>query len=219
MTQPLEEKYADLEPGIRAFMIAGERFYPPGAINFTMAEQRAFYDRYAAHFRKPRPSGVLTSDFATGSIPCRLYRKAGITKAPVLLYLHGGGYMLGGLESHDDICAEICDGAAVDVVSVHYRLAPEHPFPAAFDDTLAVYNHLTGLYRGLVIGGDSAGGNLAAAACLKLRDEGGKMPAGQVLIYPGPPRRYDQRLLYHPGQCAGALHRRPAVLSRCLRGR
>ena len=185
MSQPLEEKYAELEPGIGAFMIAGERFYPPDAVNFTLAKQRAFYDRYAAHFRKPRPPGVLTSDFATGSIPCRLYQKAGALDPPVLLYLHGGGYMLGGLESHDDICAEICEGAAVDVVSVHYRLAPEHPFPAAFEDTLTVYRYLTGQYRRRLIGGDSAGGNLAAAACLKLRDEGGELPAGQVLIYPG----------------------------------
>ena len=178
MTQPPQEKYPDLEPGIRAFMIAGERFYPPDAVNFTLAEQRAFYDRYAAHFRKPRPSGVSTSDFATGSIPCRLYQKAGTVNPPILLYLHGGGYVLGGLESHDDICAEICDGAAVDVVSIHYRLAPEHPFPAAFEETLAVYRNLTGQYRRLLIGGDSAGGNLAAAACLKLRDEGAIMPAG-----------------------------------------
>ncbi len=170
---------------MRAFMIAGERFYPPDAVNFTLAEHRAFYDRYCAHFRKPRPDTVAATDFAVAHIPCRHYQKAGIATAPVLLYLHGGGYMLGGLESHDDICAEICDGAAVDVVSVHYRLAPEHPFPAAFEDTLAVYRHLTGRYRAVVIGGDSAGGNLAAAACLMLRDGGGAMPAGQVLIYPG----------------------------------
>jgi acetyl esterase len=166
-------------------MIAGERFYPPDAVNFTLAEQRAFYDRYAAHFRKPRPASVTASDFSVGPIPCRLYRKTGMVNPPVLLYLHGGGYMLGGLESHDDICTEICDGSGANVVGIHYRLAPEHPFPAAFEDGLAVYRDLAERFSRVVIGGDSAGGNLAAALCLKLRDEGGAMPVGQVLIYPG----------------------------------
>ena len=66
---------------------------------------------------------------------------------PVMLYLHGGGYVLGGLESHDDVCAEISDGAGIAVVGVNYRLAPEHPFPAAFDDAWAVLQHLSGQYR------------------------------------------------------------------------
>lgn len=182
MSQPPHEKYADLEPGIRAFMIAGERFYPPEAVTFTMAEQRTFYDLYAAHFRKPRPVSVTATDFNVGRVPCRRYQKAGTSNPPELLYLHGGGYVLGGLDSHDDVCAEICDQAGVDVVGVHYRLAPENPFPAALEDVLAVCRHLGGT---MMIGGDSAGGNLAAATCLKLRDRGEAMPAGQVLIYPG----------------------------------
>ena len=186
MTDPLEQKYAGLEdPGIRAFLIAGEKFYPPDAVNFTMAEQRAFYDRYCAHFRRPRPSTVITTEFSIGSIKCRLYRKQEADNAPILLYLHGGGYVLGGLESHDDVCAEICEGAAVDVVAVRYRLAPEHPFPAAFDDCWAVLQHLAKDHTRIVVGGDSAGGNLSAALALKARDEGGPKLAGQVLIYPG----------------------------------
>jgi acetyl esterase len=182
MTQPPDEKYADLEPGIAAFMIAGERFYPPGAVNFTLDEQREFYDRYCVHFRKPRPAAVAATDFSVGHVPCRRYHRAGTSDPPVLVYLHGGGHVVGGLDSHDDVCAEICDQAGVDVVGIHYRLAPENPFPAALEDALAVYRHLRGM---IVIGGDSAGGNLAAATCLKLRDAGEAMPAGQVLIYPG----------------------------------
>ncbi|HLF21742.1 MAG TPA: alpha/beta hydrolase, partial [Aestuariivirga sp.] len=186
MSDPLELKYAGLkDPGIRAFMIAGERFYPPGAVDFSMAEQRAFYDKYCAHFRKLRPAGVTTEDFRVGDVPCRLYRSDATEKPPVLLYLHGGGFVLGGLESHDDVCAEICDGADVAVVAVEYRLAPEHPFPAAFEDCRQVLRYLGQHYSKIAVGGDSAGGNLAAALALKARDEGGPKLMGQVLIYPG----------------------------------
>jgi acetyl esterase len=186
MADAIEKKYADLQDaGIRDFMIAGERFYPPDAVNFTMAEQRAFYDAYCAHFRKPRPAGVDSADVAPGGIACRHYRKAGTTDAPVMIYLHGGGFVLGGLDSHDDVCAEICDGAAIDVMAVDYRLAPEHPFPAAFEDGWAVLNDAATRHSRIIIGGDSAGGNLAAAIAIKARDAGGPRLRGQVLIYPG----------------------------------
>jgi acetyl esterase len=186
MTDPLERKYASLkDPGIRAFMIAGERFYPPDAVNFTMAQQREFYDKYCAHFRKPRPAGVVVSDFKVGDVPCRLYKpKAGKTY-PVMLYLHGGGHVLGGVDSHDDVCAEICDRAGMAVVGVNYRLAPEHPFPAAFDDCWTVLQALAVEYQHVIVGGDSAGGNLSAALSLKSRDEAGPKISGLVVIYPG----------------------------------
>ncbi len=182
----IEKKYAHLEdPGIRDFLIAGERFYPPDAVDFTMPEQRAFYDRYCAHFRKPRPHVVKTEDVRLGSVPCRHYRKDGTPDAPVMIYLHGGGYVLGGLDSHDDVCAEICEAAAIDVIAVDYRLAPEHPFPAAFEDGFAVLTAVAERFSDIIIGGDSAGGNLSAAIALKARDEGGPKLKGQVLIYPG----------------------------------
>ena len=186
MIDPLEKKYAGLmDPGIRAFLIAGERIYPPDATGFSMTEQREFYDKYCAHFRKPRPAGVTTEDFRVGDVPCRLYRSEVTEKPPVLLYLHGGGFVLGGLDSHDDVCAEICDGAGVAVVAVQYRLAPEHPFPAAFEDCRQVLQYLGQRYAKIAVGGDSAGGNLAAALALKARDDGGPRLMGQVLIYPG----------------------------------
>ena len=182
----IETKYARLEdPGIRDFLIAGERFYPPDAVNFTMAEQRAFYDRYCAHFRKPRPAGVAAEDLRYGGVPCRHYRLAGTENAPLLVYLHGGGFVLGGLDSHDDVCAELCAGARIDVVAVDYRLAPEHPFPAAFEDGWAALKAVASTNAEIIIGGDSAGGNLAAALCLKARDEEAPRLKGQVLIYPG----------------------------------
>ena len=182
----IEKKYSGLaDPGIREFLIAGERFYPPDAVNFTMAEQRAFYDRYCAHFRKPRPAGVVTEDVAYGGVPCRHYRPAGAMDLPVLVYLHGGGFVLGGLDSHDDVCAEICGGARIEVVAVDYRLAPEHPFPAAFEDGWAALKAVASTNAEIIVGGDSAGGNLAAALAIKARDDEAPRLKGQVLIYPG----------------------------------
>jgi acetyl esterase len=182
----IETKYAWLEdPGIRDFLIAGERFYPPDAVSFTMAEQRAFYDRYCAHFRKARPAGVAAQDVHFGSVACRHYRPKGTTGLPVLVYLHGGGFVVGGLDSHDDVCAELCEGARIEVVSVDYRLAPEHPFPAALDDAWAALKAVASINAEIIVGGDSAGGNLAAALALKARDEEAPRLKGQVLIYPG----------------------------------
>jgi acetyl esterase len=191
MHDPLAAKYAQLvDPGIRRFMIEGERFYPPDAVNFTLAEQRAFYDRYCAHFGKPRPPSVTLHDFNAGSVPCRLYKSDATPRPPVLLYLHGGGFVLGSLDSHDDVCAEICEGADIAVVAVQYRLSPVKIFPAAFDDCWSALKHVAETELGvdrakIIVGGDSAGGNLAAALAMKARDEGAPKLLGQVLIYPG----------------------------------
>ena len=176
----MSEKYTHLQDsGIREFLIAGDAFYPANAVNFTMAEQRDFYNKYCAHFRKPRPASITVTDFKVGAIPCRRYTHKSPTAK--LLYLHGGGFVVGGLESHDDICAELAEGTNVEVTAVQYRLAPEHPFPAAFDDCWAVLKTL----GTCIVAGDSAGGNLAAALSLKARDENRPHIAGQVLIYPG----------------------------------
>jgi len=102
-----------------------------------------------------------------------------------VLYLHGGGFVLGGLESHDDVCAEIAAKTGVDVVSIDYRLAPEHLHPAQLDDAEAAYVGLGEHYACIIVAGDSAGGNLAAALCLRCAARGLKQPEGQVLIYPG----------------------------------
>jgi acetyl esterase len=119
-------------------MIAGERFYPVAAVNFTMAEQREFYERYCAHFRKPRPSGITTEDFSRGTAACHIYRPKREMDYPVLPCLHDGGYVLGGLESHDNVCAEIIDRGDLIMIGVHYRLAPENPFRTALDDAWAM---------------------------------------------------------------------------------
>jgi monoterpene epsilon-lactone hydrolase len=186
MSESQTKKYESLEPGIRAFLIEGESLYPENAVEFTMDEQRAFYDRYCAHFRKPRPAAVSAEDFTVGAVPCRRYRKTGTQGVPVMLYLHGGGYVVGGLDSHDDVCAEICDGAGIDVVAVQYRLAPEHPFPAAHDDACAAWEALAAEVPPdrIAIGGDSAGGGLAFALLRQLIARKAPLPAGVVAFSP-----------------------------------
>ncbi|MFW6077207.1 MAG: alpha/beta hydrolase, partial [Hyphomicrobiales bacterium] len=175
-------------------MAESDSLYPADAVAYSMPEQRAFYDRMCAHFRKARPPGIAVEDRTVagpdGPVAIRIYRPSAEPSLPVLLYLHGGGFVVGGLDSHDDICAELAQRANLAVVAVDYRLAPEHRFPAAFDDCWAV---LTALANGklgldaarLVVAGDSAGGNLAAAVAMRARDLGGPRLAGQVLVYPG----------------------------------
>jgi acetyl esterase len=173
-------KYPQLkDPGIIAFLEEGEKLYPENAVDFTMAEQRAFYDKYCAHFAGKRPSSLKIDDFKVGTVLCRRYSPP--TPNAKLLYLHGGGFVVGGLESHDSICADLADQAGVEVVAVEYRLAPECPFPAAFDDCWAVFE----AEKPTLIGGDSAGANLSAAVAIHARDKGIAGLKGQVLIYPG----------------------------------
>lgn len=126
-----------------------------------------------------------------GDIPVRIYRPAGDGPFGVLVYLHGGGWTLGGLDTHDHPCRVLCAEASVIVVSVDYRLAPEHPFPAALDDCWAalrwVADHadqLGGRPDRIAVGGDSGGGNLAAVLALLARDNGGPELALQLLVYP-----------------------------------
>lgn len=181
------------EPGIRRFMAESDSLYPADAVAFTMAEQRAFYDRLCAHFRKARPPGVTAEDRDVlgpgGPIAIRIYRPSPEQGLPVVLYLHGGGKVVGGLDSHDDICAELADRSGTIVVAVDYRLAPEHRFPAAFDDCWSVLEALADGDLGIgadriVVAGDSAGGNLAAVVALMARDRSGPALRHQVLLYP-----------------------------------
>lgn len=173
-------KYPQLtDAGIIAFLEEGERLYPDNAVNFTLDEQRAFYDRYCQHFAGRRPINVAILDFNVGVVKCRRYTPQ--QARAKLLYLHGGGFVVGGIESHDAICADLADLAQVEVTAVEYALVPEYPFPAAFNQCWAVLQSL----GPCVVAGDSAGGNLAAALCLKARDSGMTQIKGQVLIYPG----------------------------------
>ncbi len=172
-----------------AFIERTNSYYPPDTIDRTIDEQRAIYDRMCREFHAGYPEGIRAEDSAISApgraIPVRIYRSEVPDAAAMVLYVHGGGFILGGLDSHDDVCAELCARTGYEVVSVDYRLAPEHFHPAAFDDALAAFEWAASTYdQPILLCGDSAGGNLAAAVSHTTRGHQ-RRPAGQVLIYPG----------------------------------
>lgn len=153
--------------------------YPPDTASLSIANQRAIYDRMCRVFFRGYPEGVTAEDRVIAGVPCRIYPGAG----PAVVYLHGGGFVVGGLHSHDDVCAEIRARTGLQVVAVDYRLSPEHLHPAALNDCCAVIRQI-GAEGPVILAGDSAGANLAAAASHLLRGSGVTI-LGQVLIYPG----------------------------------
>ena len=133
-------------------------------------------------------------DFEAGGVKCRLYRSSDSTSAPLLIYYHGGGWVIGDLDTHDDICRKLARDAKCSVVAVDYRLAPEHPAPAALDDCIAATKWMFSNAATIgvdpariAIGGDSAGGNLAALVSL----HAGVNPVFQLLVYPATDMRMD----------------------------
>jgi acetyl esterase len=175
------------DPEVLAFIARADAFYPANANELPIAENRAYYDRFAAELRGPPPPGVTWSDFRIAAegreIPTRRY--TGGPSHACILYMHGGGYILGGLESHHDVCLWLCAKTRLDLVAVDYRLAPEHVHPAQGDDCEAAFLHVAAEGSPIVVAGDSAGGNLAAGLCLRRLAKGAPAPVGQVLAYAG----------------------------------
>jgi acetyl esterase len=143
----------------------------------------------------PRPEVASVEDLEVpgpaGPVPIRVYRPSEERELPVLVYFHGGGFAICSIETHDPTCRELANAAGCAVVSVGYRLAPEHRFPAAPEDCYAalsfVARHaeaLGGDPARIAVGGDSAGGNLSAVVALLARDRGGPVLCHQLLVYP-----------------------------------
>jgi acetyl esterase/lipase len=138
------------------------------------------------------PQEVATvRDLSAGSVPVRVYAPSADQPLPALVFFHGGGWVKGSLQSHDVVCRALANGAGCVVVSVDYRLAPEHQFPAAIDDAFASVQYVAAHAAELgidpdrlAVAGDSAGGNLAAGVALLARDSGGPRLVHQLLIYP-----------------------------------
>lgn len=185
----------NLDPGIKAFIDLTNELYGDEAEHAAVDDQRQAYLELCRAFARPHPTGVSAVDRTLRNegidIPVRVYRPDISGALPAVLYFHGGGWVLGDLDSHDSITADICGRTGAVVIAVQYRLAPEHLFPAAFDDCFAALCHVAehagefGIDGArITVCGDSAGGNLTAAVALAARDRNGPALAGQVLIYP-----------------------------------
>lgn len=180
------------DPEVLAFIEKTEAFYPADAASASIGTQRAYYDALCAAFRGERPEVVrvedrlVEADAPRRDIPVRLYQHRSERRAEAtLLYCHGGGFVVGGLDSHDEICALFCAATGLTVVSVDYRLAPEHVYPAQLDDAEWIYRDLRSRYQTVLVAGDSAGGWLCASLSVRCHRTGARKPDGQLLIYPG----------------------------------
>lgn len=162
---------------------------PAEMIRMGYVAQRAGLDAGA-----PKDLDVRDLEVAGGAGPikARLYAPKGAAgTGPGLVYFHGGGFVIGNLDTHDDFLRRLCKASGVRVLSVDYRLAPEHPFPAAHDDALAAtrwaFDHAAEIGfdpARIAVGGDSAGGNLSACMALEMRGDPGRKLAFQLLLYP-----------------------------------
>lgn len=166
---------------------------PVDIVDVPPTKGRVIIDREARLGAGPRVEVEHVLEHEIAGVRVRHYRPEGVNLSDELatvVYFHGGGWTLGSLDSHDNTCRYLCARAGVAVVSVDYRLAPENPFPSGLEDCEAVVKEILGGRVGgtdpnaVVVAGDSAGGNLAAAVCLKLRDTGERLPILQMLFVP-----------------------------------
>jgi acetyl esterase len=187
-----------LHPQAQAMVDAMARMPVVPLDQLSVDQAREQFARTRAPFLAPAQEVGALSDLAipgpAGRLRIRAYRPMGSRRGeplPAMVYFHGGGWVFGDLDSHDPLCCELCNLAHCAIVSVDYRRAPEHRFPAAVDDSIAAIRYVVehaadfGIDASrLAVGGDSAGGNLATVAALTLRDQGGPRLTLQVLIYP-----------------------------------
>lgn len=190
-----------LDPGFQAMLEAQAKAMgdqpAPDMDALPLALVRGGYRMQRQAADRSPPKDVEARDLAVaggaGEIPARLYTPSGAsTPSGLLVYFHGGGFVIGDLESHDGHCRRLAAGAGCRILSVDYRLAPEHPFPAGHDDALAAtrwaFDHAADIGADparIAVGGDSAGGNLAASLALDLRDDPMRRIVFQLLLYPG----------------------------------
>lgn len=180
-----------LDPGMKTYCDALAAQTPPGAEKWPLARQRAEWDELCRQFRSPRPDNVEVFEIMANGVFVRMFRPKNATHAAGILYSHGGGWVLGSCETHDDICAELAAGSGCIVALFDYRLAPEHPHPAQLEDTLKVWRWIWkegadfDIDRTRIIAaGDSCGGQMSVALALTLREMGLPQVLGMVLIYP-----------------------------------
>ncbi|MFD7160884.1 alpha/beta hydrolase [Kribbella sp. NPDC059898] len=153
-----------------------------GVVGRSPEEQRAEFDELFAS--RPLGDDVQLTERTLGGVPALDVRVDGADRAGVILYLHGGGYVIGSARTGANLAAPLSRRSGVPAVSLEYRLAPEHPFPAGIHDALAAYRELVEGGQPVVVAGDSAGGGLALGMLIAARAEGLPQPAGAVLFSP-----------------------------------
>ncbi|MEU7074632.1 alpha/beta hydrolase [Streptomyces narbonensis] len=173
-------------PEVQALIDLADADFPPLGTEMTdITDVRAYFAARQKPPVTPVPVAHVTDEDADG-VPVRVYAPGVHQNTPVILYCHGGGFVLCDLESHDGFCRTLAGGTGATVVSVDYRRAPEHPFPAAPEDAYTALLWAARTYPGgrVAVAGDSAGGNLATVLTLLARDRGGPRIACQALYYP-----------------------------------
>jgi acetyl esterase len=180
----------EIHPQARAVIEYLSGLGTPPIDQLPASEARRQYRETRAALRPRAPTLPQVRDFHAGTVPVRLYRPGDGT-LPAFVFFHGGGWVVGDLETHDVACRQIAEQAQVVVIAVDYRLAPEHPFPAAIDDAWSATNWIAAHAAELgidgsriAVGGDSAGGGLATVVALMARDSRTLRLSSQVLIYP-----------------------------------
>lgn len=177
-----------LHPQSKAFLAMIREANRPAWYELPLEVARQTFNDLGVFGDRPNVDNV--SDLNIGGVPTRIFHVDASNPRDVIVFFHGGGWVLGGLDSHDPFCRRLALAADATVVSVDYRQPPENPYPAALEDCFTVCDVLSLDYQSLSLGGrmvlagDSAGGNLAAAVSLMARDRGGPSLAGQVLVYP-----------------------------------
>lgn len=177
-----------LDPQVRDVLGAAADLPDVSELTPAAARRRSL-DALAARRRAtgpPEPVGEVRAQVLAGVSVRRYAPSAALPAGPVVAFFHGGGWVVGDLDTHDDVCRRLCVTTGATVVAVDYRLAPEHPFPAAVEDAGAVVRALAAAQPDapLAVAGDSAGGNLAAVVALRCRDDDGPPLAAQALVYP-----------------------------------
>jgi acetyl esterase len=182
-----------IDPELAPFIAGLEKAWPEPPLTLTVAEWRARIETLSTAARQPYPAGLSVSDHeisADRPLRVRVYRPKSDRALPALVYMHGGGWVVGSINSHDGITAALANDTPCVVISVDYARAPEHPFPAAVEDCQAavawVFDNAETLgidAEAIAVGGDSAGGNLAASMTFAFRGTSRRI-RGQLLLYP-----------------------------------
>lgn len=186
-----------IDTQLHSFIQGLDAAWPQAPLSLGARAWRERAEWLSAQAQTPYPEGMLVEDFVVPGQPrsvlVRIYRPAACLgqQAPGLMYMHGGGWVVGSIDTHDAITADLAQQAALVVISVHYARAPEHPYPAAVEDCQAVLDWLLmhGSTKGidptrLFVAGDSAGANLATVMALRKRTDMDQPLCGQILIYP-----------------------------------